>query len=356
MNRSTLGLTVNEPLLIYGGPGSGKTHLALDLLKDTILLRIDVSQINEFKDMKNHILDRIKKRNITLMFEEKTTCRGILIDDIHIFHKHDKSCFKSLMEFMNDGSYYKSKIVMTCDNLFLKNKNVHKLKISRYEIKYTYSEYYKLCLRIIKEKQLKIATSEICIIVQESKYNLNTFLSECLSSSGVSAGAGLNKDNFDGIEQTTINILKNKFTMDEIFIMTGSDSKIILLNLIENIETNFVTIFNFVDAFNIIDIFIHENELFNIPIKMINGFRLDRDEIIYNRYISKNMIKYKNMKNDSLSELYIYLLDTYYKTKDAKYKDALLKIDDKILKYHISAYENLYNIKLSCLLILDLSF
>ena len=336
----------NKPLLIYGGPGTGKTHLALELLKDTILLRIDVSQITEFKDIKNHILDRIKKRNITLMFEEKTTCRGILIDDIHIFHKHDKLCFKSLMEFINDGSYYKSKIVMTCDNLFLKNKNVHKLKIGRYEIKHTYSEYYKLCLRIIKEKKLKIDLKSLDL--KSYHYNLNSFLSDCLTYDKRLPLS--TKDNFDGIEQTTINILNNKYTIDEIFAMSGYDSKIILLNLIENIECNFVAIFNFVDSFNIIDIFIHDQELLNIPIKMINESRHLKDEIIYNRYISKNMIKHKNIKNNSLSEIYIYLLDTYHKTRDTKYKDEILKIDDKIMKYHVSAYGNLYNIKSSCLL------
>ena len=91
MNDSKkIELLCNKPLLIYGNPGTGKTHLALNLLNDTILLRIDVSQLKEIKNMKNYILDRLKKRNVTLMFEEKNEKRGLLIDDIHIFHKYDK--------------------------------------------------------------------------------------------------------------------------------------------------------------------------------------------------------------------------------------------------------------------------
>ena len=55
MNDSkNIELSCNKPLLIYGHPGTGKTHLALELLKDTILLRIDVSQIKGNKDMKNY--------------------------------------------------------------------------------------------------------------------------------------------------------------------------------------------------------------------------------------------------------------------------------------------------------------
>lgn len=344
MNSSTeIDLVPNKPLLIYGGPGSGKTHLALELLKDTILLRIDVSQINEYKDIKNYILDRIKKRNITLMFLDKRESRGILIDDIHIFHRHDKYCFKSLMEFMNEGAYHKSKIVITCNNSFLKNKNLCKLKISRYEIKHTYAEYYKLCLRIVRERLLRIDLKSCDLKIYESNYNLNTFLSECCEDSR------LMKDNFDGIEQVTRNILQSEFKMDEIFHMVGTDNKIILLNLLENIESNFVEIFAFADYFNRVDIFIHNPEILNIPIKMINRFRHMTDEIIYNRYISKNMIKHKYMKNDILSERYIYLLDTYNRdSRDTRYKDELLKIDDKIIKHHISAYEKLYNIKWSC--------
>ena len=58
-------LEKNKPLLIYGNPGSGKTHLALDLLKDTVLLRIDSSHLKGISDMNQYINDRVGKRNIT---------------------------------------------------------------------------------------------------------------------------------------------------------------------------------------------------------------------------------------------------------------------------------------------------
>ena len=40
-----------KPLLIYGSPGCGKTHLALDLLKDTVLLRIDSTASDEIRTL-----------------------------------------------------------------------------------------------------------------------------------------------------------------------------------------------------------------------------------------------------------------------------------------------------------------
>ena len=81
------------PLFITGPPGCGKTSLALELLKDTILLRIDSGSIKHHKDIAEFILNSIRKKNITLMFQEKQD-RSILIDDLDVFKKYDKVNFK----------------------------------------------------------------------------------------------------------------------------------------------------------------------------------------------------------------------------------------------------------------------
>ena len=341
MNDSkNIELSCNKPLLIYGNPGTGKTHLALNLLNDTILLRIDVSQLKEIKNMKNYILDRLKKRNVTLMFEEKNEKRGLLIDDIHIFHKYDKSCFKSLIELIKERVYYKSNIIITCCKSFIKNKDICKLKLNRYEMKYTYPEYYKLCLKIVKQKKLKIDLESCDSKIYESTYNLNTFLSECDQKNDK-----LLKDKYDGIEEITEKMGKHKFSAKEIFRICEGNEKVILLNLLENIDNDFVGIYNFCNLFNRKSIFTYENKFINIPIKMINSTNQNITKIIYNRYISKNMVRHKNMKNDKLSDKYIYLLDTYHETGDNKYKDEISKVDDKIMKYHINIYDNLYGTK-----------
>ena len=51
--------------------------------------------------------------------------------------------------------YYNSKIIMTCCTTFLKNKGLCRLNIQKYEIKYNKSEYYKLCLEILKDNKYK---------------------------------------------------------------------------------------------------------------------------------------------------------------------------------------------------------
>ena len=340
MNDSKkIELHCGSPLLIYGLPGTGKTHLALELLNDTILLRIDVSQIRRIKNMKTYILDKLKKRNVTLMFEEKKE-RGLLIDDIHVFHKHDKSCYKSFIEFVRGGFFYKSKIIITCCKTFINNKEIRKLKIDRHEMKYTYPNYYKLCLRIAEEKKLNINLESLDDKIIKSYYNLNIFLSECEQND-----KKLLKDNYDDIQLITSNMMTKKFSLREIFRICGGDEKTILLNLIENITNDYIEIYNFCDNFNRKDMFIYANHFLNIPIIKINSTKQNNNDIIYNRYISKNMIRHKYMKYDILSNEIIYLIDTYQMTENKKIKDKLSQIDSKILKYHINIYESFYDIK-----------
>ena len=121
-------LEKNKPLLIHGNPGSGKTHLALELLKDTILLHLDSINLKDIKNIKKYIVDRIQKRNITLMFVESKETRGLLIDDLHTFHKYDKNSYNGIIDFLKEKKYYNNKIIITCDMSFLNNKHLKSIR------------------------------------------------------------------------------------------------------------------------------------------------------------------------------------------------------------------------------------
>jgi hypothetical protein len=334
-------LEKNKPLLIHGNLGSGKTHLALDLLKNTVLLRIDVEQLKCISDMNKYISDRVKKQNITLMFQEKNECRGLLIDDIHIFQKYDKKSFNHIIDFLKAGCFYNNKIIITCDSSFIKNKFIIRCKLKSIKCHYSYNEYYKLCLRMINDKKLKLSLDELDMKIYQSNYNFNKLLSDCdEKDSSV-------RDNFDGIEELTNKLCRNKYDINDIFRECTGDEKIILLNMIENIQGNFLKIYEYIDLFNNSDIFIKDYELLNIPIYMINK-NIDYEnkknkKIIYNRYVSKNMVTHKN--NKVIDDYLLYLIDTYM--KHSKYWDNLMLYDKDILEYHKNIYENIYKVKVS---------
>lgn len=331
-------LQKNKPLLIYGNSGSGKTHLALELLKDTILLRIDSIFLKDIKDIKKYILDRIQKRNITLMFKEKNESRGLLIDDIHIFYKYDKNSFNGIIDLLKTDKFYNTKIIITCENNFLKNKNLNKFKYDKYHLKYNYNEYYKICLKIIKEKKIKITFDVLDHKIYDSNYNFHNFISD-------SKHKKLSiRDNFDGIEEYTYKLCNNKYSLNDIFRECSGDEKILFLNMMENIKNslNIYKIYQFVNLFNQKEIFLKEYDLLNIPIYMINyHMKYNNHKIIYNRYISKNMITYKSKGN--YNEYLLYLIDCYKRYN--KYRDIIITFDKQSINYNKEIYEKFYDVK-----------
>lgn len=323
-------LLKNKPLVIYGNPGSGKTHLACDILKDTVLLKLDTMNLKSIDDLKKYIIDRIEKRNITLMFKEKKECRSLLIDDLHVFQKYDKKSFKSIIDFLRDKKFYNTKIIITCDIKFIKNKDLKRCKLDFIECKYTYSEYYKICLKIFKNS--KLDSDSIDRKIYESKYSFNNLISESNNKDKII------KDNFDGNEEITKKLLSNKYKVNEICRMCEGDEKIILLNLLENVNNNYYQIYNYVNVFNK-EIFNHDFFLLISPICIIHMKSTEKDmkkEIIYNRYLSKNMISHKCKNN--LNLFYLYLIQTYYKTEDIIYHN---KVEKEYLNYHMDVYEKL---------------
>ena len=301
------------PLLIYGSPGCGKSYLAMELLKNTILLRIDTNSLKE-KNIKTYILDRLKKRNISLMFHKKIEDRGLLIDDIHIYYKYDKLSYKSIIEFIRENKFYESKIILTCCGTFLKNKDLLRLKIPRYEIKYTKSEYYKITNKIInkiiKDKNIKLSEDKYNNLIYYSNYNLNIFKSELNSlSNNYQEILIKNKDNFDPINIITNNLLKKKYSFNEIIRICGNDEIIIGFNLLENcllfindFEKSLYNIYKYYIFSDNMQTFIiknHDNLTNNysigINICVINYYihkfykEDNNNPIIYNKYISRSM-------------------------------------------------------------------
>lgn len=324
-------LVINKPLLIYGLPGSGKTHLAEILLKNSVLLKIDAANLKNINDLKEYILNKIKKRNITLMFSEKKSTHGILIDDIHIFNSYDKKNFKHIINFIKDNKFYNSKIILVCNKSFIKNKELLKCKIDKLECKYSYHEYYKICLKICKNKDIDL--DSIDKKIYNSKYNFNAFLSECNDFKDSF------KDNYDGNEIITQKILSKKYNISDIFRYCCGEEKVLFYNLIENLNSNYLELYNFISLFNKNEIMLDNYSLLNIPIMKINYLNNNKyNSIVYNKYISKKMVSYKN--NILMNDYIIYLIDTYHKINDNKYLNEINKIDSKVLKYHESVYNS----------------
>ncbi|MAD57183.1 MAG: hypothetical protein CMK44_01240 [Porticoccus sp.] len=342
----------NKPLLIHGKSGSGKTHVALELSKDMVLTKIDSSMLKSIKN-KDYILNIVKKRNVTLMFSDVKDKRCLLIDDIHVFQKHDKFFFKMIIEFIKANQYYHTFIVMICNNNFLKNKDLLRLKkyINTYEIKYTYNEYYKKCLELYKKdkkNKFNFSLDELDNKIYLSRYNFNDLLSSFNTEDKINI-----KDNYDPIETVTYDLINNRYELSELFRICEGDEIILSYNMLENINEiikidhkKYNKIYNsFVNSdiieYNLVK---HDKDFIKymsiLSISHINYY-IDTifKDIIMNRYISKCMVLTNQYKINQIN-FKIYLYDMVFQYKNEQYKKELLKLDKK----EYDRLEKIYNI------------
>jgi len=348
-------LNKSKPLLIYGKPGIGKSHLADNLSDGMVVTKIDSSMLKTIKK-KDHINEIVKKRNVTLMFSEVKEKRCLLIDDIHIFQKYDRTFFKSIIDFIKGGKYYQTYIILTCNDSFLKNKELTKIKkyLIYNEIKYNYSEYYKICLKIVKQKHYNYSLDELDKKIYFSGYNFNSFKSLCEEDKSDI------KDNYDPIEAVTNNLILKKYEMNELFRICEGDEILLSYNLLENLDKiikyDIKTYYNIYQSFvnsDIIEYDIVKNDK-ELSVKYMsitsianinNRINMICNNIRMNLYISKSMVIANNKVINNLY-FYIYLLDVISKYKDEKYKDILILNDKKIIERIEKIYKIFYYVSI----------
>ena len=356
-------------LLIHGNPGSGKTYVALELLKNTILVRIDTNNIKNIKDINEHILNILKKRNVTLMFSNKNEQRGLLIDDIHIYHKYDKNNYKSIINFIKNKKYYGSKIIITCNNCLLKNKLLNNTKIQKLEINYNYQEYYRICYSIIKNKNIKLNDDKKDKLIYESKFNFNNMQSSLLVVSKTENTLD-KKDIFDDINEITNKFLTKKFSVRDIFRLYDPSESIISLNMLENCY-KFIKLQNYRSLIEIYNNFVisdiietcmicnhyYELKYYNVNLTVLSMnyyinkyFNYSNVVPIYNKYISKSLIYMNSIKfiiNNNYNEILYYLLFTYYYSNNENLKLLLNTFNKKFLNLGIKGMKEYYNLEIS---------
>ena len=144
---------LNKPLFIYGPPGVGKTSLAKDILKDNTLTIIDSSHIKK-NNLYDYLLNIIQKRNITLMFQKKTS-RGLILDNLDVFYKYDKKNFKSILKLLELYSYYGTKIIAIFDSKLFKNRPLQKINNVSLHLSYSKHIFYKIVNDLFIQKNIQ---------------------------------------------------------------------------------------------------------------------------------------------------------------------------------------------------------
>ncbi len=347
--------TSNKPLFICGKPGSGKTSLGKDILKDRVITHIDSLYMKNNTDIREYIQNIIQKRNITLMFEQKKEKRGLLIDDIDIFYKYDKKIFKSIINLLG-SNLYDTKVILTCSIKFINNRSLNKLSYSKLTLIYNNHTLLKICENICKKNKINLSLIEKRKLIVKSSNNINTLISLIISEKNDIITHEL--DNYDEEEILYKNLFEKKYTINDI-IRIYSYSKIkISLDLLENIfditkDIKLIKkIYNYYVFSDILETksinYSHIKEydmiltIYNFHTNIVN-LNLKNNNFIPNKYISKSLIHVHSKKINCINDIiYFYLYSFSINKYDENIINELLRIDKNTLNVFIKTF-NFYN-------------
>lgn len=319
-------LNNDKPLFIYGGSGVGKTTLGKDILKDYQLTTIDIYDIKKHKNIKDHILNIVMKKNITLMFDNNKE-RGILLDDVDIFNKSDKKGMNGIINFLKDKRYYKCKIIVIFHEKLVKNKQL--MKIDHYELYLNYTNH--VIKDIFKGKKIKLTDKNI----NKAKKNLNILINN--------NGKEIQNDIQYKSEEIVEHIIKGDKSINEILEMNLGDENVFLLNILENLyklvnKEKLSYIFNLFGIYDRIELYSTKNHIWEMKeysrqIILRSIYIYSKKTMVklkYNSYISKSILSISsNKKEDQYSYIdifmYLYMIHHHKDKKYYKYLDHLNK-------------------------------
>ena len=339
----------DKPLFIVGYNGCGKTYWSNKILSGYHIININSDHIKYKNDIINYIKSSLFKKDIFMMISSDKQYKALLIDDIEYFSKSDKPTLSKLYKFTQELNYQHYPVVYVCNEI--SDKTIFLMKKISYVVEIRYNHF-------IYKNILKISDKELNKLLQTTK-NLHTLIS--LSNNFKSS----NTDKKYSLNDTLSQIIKNKYSYNDLFRLCSSEYSILSLNILENItnilnELDICLLYNSIKDICIDDYLEYKYINCNIdldfkilysciiPLKRIlYKQRIKKTSLKYNNYISRSMIQIHNQTilNNNWN-LYSSILEFVDKKDIINFKKNIHLIDMKILEKQIKVYNYYYNKKL----------
>jgi len=319
----------DKPLFITGISGCGKSTLANKLLKEYHIVPIHSDHLKYSGDIINLIQNTLFKKDV-LMMCSRNPYKSLLIDDIQLFIRYDKSGLSRLIDFVktiND----KYPIILVSDNI--SHKYIDIIQSISYTIQLNFSmRFYKTIL-----KKEDIPDIQLNRLIQTSDRNLHSLKVNGHHTSTIDKRYSIN----DVIQL----LFTNKITIVDLFRLCSSEYNTLSLNILENtpfiIKPYDINILAKVYSSVCMGDFIESKYIDkNIDLEVILLFscilprnyiysriHLNKDYIFkFNSYISKSLIQIHNQSLLSTID-YMNILKVIY---ESQLKDKLYEIKEKI--------------------------
>ena len=357
-------LKSKEPLFIYGPPGCGKSSLAAEILNKRIITTIDSLFMKNNNDIGEYITNIIQKRNITMMFTKKQESRGLIIDDIDVFYRHDKKIFKSVLNLLLGYNYFDTKIIITCKTKFLTSRAIDKLKYSKILLEMTNDSTHKICNTMCQSININLPLVKRNELIKRSNGDLNNLWSLIKCENIIKIDY---LDNFDVDKLLFEKLFTETYDLKKLIRIYENNKIKISLDILENIFNYSLPPDIIEDVYNkyvFVDIFDTEcinlqniNEyntiltIYNFYL-LIRKYKISSTNTINNKYISKSLIHtYASKLNYEYSNIYKEIIYFNLKLIHLNHFDKdiyifISRIDRKELNFYIKSFNYFYNGKI----------
>lgn len=191
LNQKLKKWSKSIPLIIYGQEGSGKTTIALNILKGYNLVKVLPENIDNI-NIEDYILSSIGRKDVLQMFD-KSKGKALYIEDFHLFKNNIQT------KIINIIKKCKIPIVIVLSKL---SRSIDLIKKNSlfFELKYTNYELIKI---IKKNVQTSMSNKELIKFIKDCHYNLNTILLHLVVLKN-------NTDHKEKTEHVTQDLINNK--------------------------------------------------------------------------------------------------------------------------------------------------
>jgi hypothetical protein len=354
----------DKPLFITGQPGIGKSTLSKQLLIDYHIIEINSDHLKYSGKLCDYIQSVLFKKDI-LMMCSTNHYKALLVDDLQVFVKYDKSNVKNIYDYIKSHTNNNIPIVITSDNI--SNKYIRLLQKISYNILIESKKqlYKSIVIKELTGCNETMNTTQLKQIITTTD-NLHTLKINL-------HGFQHSKDKVYGINDVLPIIFNSTKSINELCNICSSEYNTIALNILENtpsiLRINYLdTLYHVYESICMGD-YIESKYLDKCldpdtillyicvcPIIYLYGnIRIRKQyKFTYNSYIGKSLIQIHNQNLITNSQIdYLYILSLIYKSTVSTTIQGIdqliqeIDFDPKILEKQIKVFNYYYNKQLT---------
>jgi hypothetical protein len=350
-----------KSISIYGNDGIGKTYLSEYILKNFIIIKIDIESCKKLHCLEDYLKLSLYKKSITMMFDKDVRTKALIFDDLKYIQTNDKNLFKQIVDFSKKQCNFP--VIYIFQNIT--NKHFKMIYNNCFPINLTLQTSH---MKILLHKYYNTDDVNVDELIQNSLSNFHSMKINLEFHKKNTNKINTFEKKYDNLFDIIKRLCKNK-NIDDYYRYTSSDYHIISLHILENCvdwiydskidnSKKALLIKKIYDSISIGDYLyntlysVNNWDIINhiitnsiaIPLTIITSNNIKITKEVYNRYVSRSIIYTYNVKVLNTNNMNVHILSKLYSLMKNENYDLLIyyikkysviqKIFEKFLKYY----------------------